>query len=95
MGRGRKVPKKSVGSQRVHSSVEGRQSGRSEGAQSGTGVLDETPYEVKVSRTVWGGGKGRDHFKTLPITMIMSYQQVSSLESSLGLKMLKALSLAV
>ena len=32
-------------------------------------TYDGTPYEVKVSRTVWGGGKGSDNIKTLPITI--------------------------
>jgi len=32
-------------------------------------VNDGTPYEVKVSRTVWGGGKSGDNFKGLPITI--------------------------
>ena len=30
---------------------------------------DGTPYTVKVVRTVWSGGKVRDNFKDLPITM--------------------------
>ena len=32
-------------------------------------TFDGTPYEVKASRTVWGGGKARDYFKGLPIAM--------------------------
>ena len=32
-------------------------------------TYDGTPYEVKVSRTVWSGGKGSDNIKTLPITI--------------------------
>lgn len=32
-------------------------------------IHDGKPYEVKVSRTVWGGGKDRDNFKVLPITI--------------------------
>ncbi len=31
--------------------------------------LDGTPYEVKVSRTVWSGGKVGDNIKYLPITI--------------------------
>lgn len=31
-----------------------------------------TPYEVKVSRTVWSGGKSRDYFKGLPIAIVSS-----------------------
>ena len=30
-------------------------------------VVDGTPYEGKLSRTVWGGGKLGDHIKKLPI----------------------------
>lgn len=30
-------------------------------------MIDGTPYEVKVSRTVWVGGKDGDNFKILPI----------------------------
>lgn len=33
-------------------------------------IPDGTPYEVKASRTVWGGGKPGDDVKGLPITMI-------------------------
>lgn len=32
-------------------------------------TYDGTPCEVKVSRTVWSGGKGKDSIKTLPITI--------------------------
>ena len=34
------------------------------------GILDGTPYEGKLSRTVWGGGKPEDDVKGLPITML-------------------------
>ena len=30
---------------------------------------DGTPYEGKLSRTVWSGGKSCDYFKGLPITI--------------------------
>ena len=30
-------------------------------------VVDGTPYEGKLSRTVWGGGKLGDYIKKLPI----------------------------
>ena len=30
---------------------------------------DGTPYALKGACTVWSGGKGRDYFKALPITM--------------------------
>ena len=30
-------------------------------------MIDGTPYEVKVSCTVWIGGKSEDDLKTLPI----------------------------
>ena len=30
---------------------------------------DGTPYAVKVACTVWSGGKLRDYFKELPITI--------------------------
>ena len=30
---------------------------------------DGTPYEGKLSRTVWSGGKSGDYFKGLPITI--------------------------
>jgi len=33
-------------------------------------MIDRTPYEVKVSRTVWSRGKGSDNIKTLPIAMM-------------------------
>ena len=32
-------------------------------------TYDGTPCEVKVSRTVWSGGKGSDNIKALPITI--------------------------
>ena len=32
-------------------------------------IYDGTPYEMKVSRTVWSGGKFRDHIKELPIAI--------------------------
>ena len=32
-------------------------------------MYDGTPYEAKVSRTVWRRGKGRDNFKALPIAI--------------------------
>lgn len=32
-------------------------------------IVDGTPYEVKISCTVWSGGKGRDNFKSLPIAI--------------------------
>lgn len=30
-------------------------------------IVDGTPYEGKLSRTVWGGGKLGDNIKELPI----------------------------
>ena len=30
-------------------------------------IIDGTPYEGKLSRTVWGGGKLGDYIKELPI----------------------------
>ncbi len=36
--------------------------------------LDGTPYEVKVSRTVWSGGKVGDNIKYLPITIANSFE---------------------
>ncbi|MGG1166282.1 MULTISPECIES: hypothetical protein [Bacillus cereus group] len=33
-------------------------------------LLDGTPCAMKVARTVWGGGKAGDNFKSLPITII-------------------------
>lgn len=30
-------------------------------------IVDGTPYEGKLSRTVWGGGKLGDYIKKLPI----------------------------
>lgn len=30
-------------------------------------IADGTPYEGKLSRTVWGGGKLGDYIKELPI----------------------------
>ena len=32
-------------------------------------LVDGTPYEGKLSRTVWSGGKLRDNLKELPITI--------------------------
>lgn len=32
-------------------------------------TYDGTPYEMKVSRTVWSGGKSRDCIKGLPIAI--------------------------
>ena len=32
-------------------------------------AYDGTPCEVKVSRTVWSGGKGGDNIKAIPITI--------------------------
>ena len=34
---------------------------------------DGTPYEGKLSRTVWSGGKSYDDFKGLPITISSSH----------------------
>lgn len=36
--------------------------------------FDGTPYARKLARTVWSGGKGRDNIKTLPIAIILAYQ---------------------
>ena len=33
-------------------------------------LVDGTPYEGKLSRTVWSGGKGRENIKVLPITIM-------------------------
>lgn len=33
-------------------------------------TVDGTPYEGKLSRTVWSGGKPGDYIKGLPITII-------------------------
>lgn len=32
-------------------------------------MYDGTPYEAKVSRTVWSRGKGGDNIKSLPIAI--------------------------
>ena len=32
--------------------------------------IDGTPYDGKLSRTVWSGGKSGDNIKGLPITII-------------------------
>ena len=37
-------------------------------------MIDGTPCAVKVARTVWGGGKLRDYFKELPITIGHNHQ---------------------
>lgn len=34
---------------------------------------DGTPYEGKLSRTVWSGGKSCDYLKGLPITIRTGY----------------------
>ncbi len=34
-----------------------------------TNLNDGTPYEGKLSRTVWSGGKSCDNIKGLPITI--------------------------
>ena len=31
--------------------------------------MDGAPYDWKLSRTVWSGGKGGDNIKTLPIVI--------------------------
>ena len=42
-------------------------------------VKDGTPYEGKLSRTVWSGGKGSDYFKALPITIDKAVVHVQAL----------------
>ena len=32
-------------------------------------MIDGKPYEVKISCTVWSGGKSGDNFKGLPIAI--------------------------
>lgn len=36
-------------------------------------LIAGTPYEAKVSCTVWSGGKVGDNFKDLPITIMYRY----------------------
>lgn len=31
--------------------------------------IEGTPYDMKMSRTVWSGGKDRDNLKILPIAI--------------------------
>lgn len=34
---------------------------------------DRTPYEGKLSCTVWNGGKSRDNIKALPIVIVQQF----------------------
>lgn len=50
--------------------------------------FDGTPYDMKMSRTVWNGGKGGDNIKTLPIVIrvvLMNKQGEREIEKIYGL----------
>ena len=48
-------------------------------------LVDGTPYEGKLSRTVWSGGKLRDKLKELPITIAKKTILNSSLDVVINL----------
>ena len=51
-------------------------------------INDGTPYDGKLSRTVWSGGKLGDNIKELPITIVRYFNDYEQRKTKAGVAVL-------